>query len=334
LGDLNDDDRTDNLDIWPMVQMTNSGIQFDPAADLNGDGLVNGDDLPGFAMKLYGNGPPEEATTATEKGQNPLAQTSSPFFWVQENGASSDFGTVTNPEIEIAVGQTVPLYVWFNDSTLAQGYDGISLDAKLTTNNGGEADVTIDIDTPVGRWYGATGGTVRTDSGGDGVDNCNAFDLTNTDTVHGDTRFGQLDITGVAAGTVDLYLCIGGLGIADDGNSALVQIGFGNGVTTPESQTLSGGWFGFCTGTAEATITVTGDGGPVPGDYDFDDDVDMDDFAHLQICLHGSNEPQTDPLCADASLNGDNYVDQADVQLFLDCLSGTNVPGDPNCTIP
>jgi hypothetical protein len=70
---------------------------------------------------------------------------------------------------------------------------------------------------------------------------------------------------------------------------------------------------------------------PIPGDFDGDLDVDADDFAHLQACLSGAGNTQTNPDCFDAQLDGDDDVDSADLQIFLDCLSGPGIPGDPNC---
>lgn len=71
-----------------------------------------------------------------------------------------------------------------------------------------------------------------------------------------------------------------------------------------------------------------------PGDFDFDLDVDLVDFAHLQVCLSGSNIAQNDPLCLDARLDGDSDVDDVDVTLFRGCLTGANLPSDPDCVWP
>ena len=70
-----------------------------------------------------------------------------------------------------------------------------------------------------------------------------------------------------------------------------------------------------------------------PGDFDGDRDVDMEDFAHLQVCLSGFDVAQVDPLCQDANLDGDVFgdVDTDDVDVFLQCVTGANVPGDPFC---
>lgn len=93
------------------------------------------------------------------------------------------------------------------------------------------------------------------------------------------------------------------------------------------------------------TITVTADGATgsprsvtvkllitsTPGDFDGDFDVDMDDYAMLQVCHLGSQAIQDDPACQAMNLNDDPFVDAADVQLFIGCLSGANIPADPGC---
>lgn len=68
-----------------------------------------------------------------------------------------------------------------------------------------------------------------------------------------------------------------------------------------------------------------------PADFDLDFDVDMDDYAHLQHCMAGSNIPQNDPSCQDALLDADNDVDANDLAIFLNCMSGPNTPADPTC---
>lgn len=72
--------------------------------------------------------------------------------------------------------------------------------------------------------------------------------------------------------------------------------------------------------------------GPVyVGDFDGDDDVDMKDFGYLQACLTGPL-PQTDPTCAAARLDANASVNETDVSIFLDCLSGADLtPPNPAC---
>jgi hypothetical protein len=81
---------------------------------------------------------------------------------------------------------------------------------------------------------------------------------------------------------------------------------------------------------AADTVTVIVNSN-VPGDGDNDGDVDLEDFAVFQICLTGSGEPQIDPMCGFADLEGDGDVDQSDGSMFVTCLSGPNVPGIPQC---
>lgn len=68
-----------------------------------------------------------------------------------------------------------------------------------------------------------------------------------------------------------------------------------------------------------------------PADFDQDGDVDASDYGHLQLCYSGYGVPQDDPACQDAKLNDDNYVESLDFAVFLDCLSGPDVPADPDC---
>lgn len=68
-----------------------------------------------------------------------------------------------------------------------------------------------------------------------------------------------------------------------------------------------------------------------PGDFDRDGDVDHADFGHLQACMSGSLIQQTDPNCQDAKLNSDDFVDQLDLDIFLRCVSGSQISADPGC---
>jgi hypothetical protein len=82
---------------------------------------------------------------------------------------------------------------------------------------------------------------------------------------------------------------------------------------------------GSTTTSAAVHVTVKG----VPGDHDGDADVDQTDYAHVQLCQAGVGP--IDPGCGDADLNGDNQVNAVDVSLFLRCMSGAEVQGDPTC---
>jgi hypothetical protein len=71
-----------------------------------------------------------------------------------------------------------------------------------------------------------------------------------------------------------------------------------------------------------------------PGDFDDDSDVDLADFALLQNCLTGEYVQITDPTCLQTDMNGDDYLDADDVSLFVGCMSGSEVPANPDCTTP
>jgi len=64
MGDMNNDGKVTNRDIFSFIQMAASASQFNPRADFNGDGLVTADDVPLFAQKLYGAGVPQSVVQA------------------------------------------------------------------------------------------------------------------------------------------------------------------------------------------------------------------------------------------------------------------------------
>ncbi len=78
-------------------------------------------------------------------------------------------------------------------------------------------------------------------------------------------------------------------------------------------------------------VDATGCSQRVPGDLDRDGDVDQADFGRLQLCLTGRYAPISDPACHDADLNGNNRVDEYDKRIFRRCISGTNLPANPDC---
>ncbi len=255
------------------------------------------------------------------------AQAAPSLFWLQTDGTASGLGSVRNPQVSVAPEGETNLYLWVDPDTV-YGFDGISFDVRLLSTDGGAAQASIDLDAPAGRWDGTYAGILRSDSGGDGVDDCNVIDLTNTDTL-GPTalRLGRIRLTGISAGTVQIFLCIGGFAIVDGGGNALVNLGLAQNSTAAESQSISGGSLGLCSSVPEAVITI------LPGyraDFDGDRDVDQDDFAHLQECLAGAL-PQTDPACADTLLTADALVDQSDVALFQQCFGGPNTPPPAAC---
>jgi len=76
-----------------------------------------------------------------------------------------------------------------------------------------------------------------------------------------------------------------------------------------------------------AALTVA-----IPGDLDDDGDIDLADFGAFQVCLTGSGNPQNDPNCEAAKLEGgDDDIDDQDIAKFLGCLSGAGIPGNQNC---
>ena len=71
--------------------------------------------------------------------------------------------------------------------------------------------------------------------------------------------------------------------------------------------------------------------GVPPADHDFDGDVDGADLDSLDVCLTGSQIPQTDPACQWADLDMDGDVDHNDFGIFQRCYSGEDNPADPHC---
>ncbi len=67
------------------------------------------------------------------------------------------------------------------------------------------------------------------------------------------------------------------------------------------------------------------------GDTDGDGDVDLDDFALLQVCLTGPDEPQTEPACQAVLLDDDLDVDADDLAILRQCFSGAGLLPDPRC---
>jgi hypothetical protein len=102
---------------------------------------------------------------------------------------------------------------------------------------------------------------------------------------------------------------------------------------------------GLARGTYNGTITVTdpqASNSPqfvvvsfkvkgYPGDMDGDLDVDLEDWGLFQLCLTAAGTPQTDPSCEAAHLDEDPDVDSLDVDRFLSCLGGPELPVPVGC---
>ncbi len=142
-----------------------------------------------------------------------------------------------------------------------------------------------------------------------------------------------LTVTGTGAGTLGYRWQRDGI---DLGNGAGVT-----GVATPTLQIADFGPWAVgdyrCVVTAECGSVFSGTARlevfSPPGDFDADGDVDLDDFACLQRCM-GSMAPFADPDCASVDLSGNDWVDYADLNLLLRCLTGPDIPGDPDCMSP
>jgi hypothetical protein len=81
--------------------------------------------------------------------------------------------------------------------------------------------------------------------------------------------------------------------------------------------------------TTGAVWSFTTDG--IPGDMDGDGDVDQQDFGLFQVCFSAEGAPSVPAKCLLADINEDTLVDDADANAFLGCMSGPQVPADPDC---
>ncbi len=70
-----------------------------------------------------------------------------------------------------------------------------------------------------------------------------------------------------------------------------------------------------------------------PGDFTHDAYVNAADTEHFVSCVTGAPVPQTDVNCHDADFDDDLDVDQADFGLFQRCYSGT-APARVTCLDP
>ncbi len=69
----------------------------------------------------------------------------------------------------------------------------------------------------------------------------------------------------------------------------------------------------------------------VSSDFDQDGDVDEADVDHFIQCASGPAIPQLEPNCSDALLDGDSDVDHVDFAVLQRCLTGQDQPVDPTC---
>jgi hypothetical protein len=82
-----------------------------------------------------------------------------------------------------------------------------------------------------------------------------------------------------------------------------------------------------------ATVDDSGCPPRARGDLDGDGDVDQSDFGHLQACIATPGVSPADAVCLPGRLDADEDVDSADVQIFMQCMSGANNPADADCLI-
>ncbi|MBP7936182.1 MAG: hypothetical protein KA354_16190 [Phycisphaerae bacterium] len=151
-------------------------------------------------------------------------------------------------------------------------------------------------------------------------------------------------------GTTDKTRRYCGWNIDDVEVWGVVQAGDCNGNGTPDDQDIIGGTSEDCNHNglpdecdiaAGSSKDINHSGIPdeceeivaVPGDFDLDGDVDMDDFAHLQACLTAVGQTSLPTECTGANLDRDPhpYVDAADLEVFLRCMSGAGLPANSDC---
>jgi hypothetical protein len=84
----------------------------------------------------------------------------------------------------------------------------------------------------------------------------------------------------------------------------------------------------LCPHTPAGVASATGCPGG-NGDFDQDGDLDQSDFGRFQACLRLSVADH--PECVQGNMKADIFIDAADTTLFIKCMSGPDIPADPNC---
>jgi len=243
-------------------------------------------------------------------------------MWLSRSAEDGGLYATPNPAPTTVVGHQVVLYLWISKTAVTKGYDGISLNVQVTSDDGGQVGTQLEIDNQDGRWFSTYTGNPLSCTGGTGIDTANAIDLTNTDTIPTDPfRFARLTFTAEHAGTVKVFLGIGGKGIADNGSSTAFYIGMSSGSTYPEPVLVAGSNYGATSNVPEAVITIMRS---VVGDFDGDSDVDLADFVTFQACFNGPNRTPRGSGCGDADGDLDGDVDLADFAMFQACFHGPN----------
>jgi spore germination protein YaaH len=71
--------------------------------------------------------------------------------------------------------------------------------------------------------------------------------------------------------------------------------------------------------------------GEARGDFDHNGQIAAADLGHLQACMLGAQQPQSDPNCTNADLDADGDVDQDDFGVFQRCLTPFFTLADRAC---
>ena len=69
----------------------------------------------------------------------------------------------------------------------------------------------------------------------------------------------------------------------------------------------------------------------IGADFDLDNDVDQRDFGRFQNCFSEAGQTSVSIECVPGDLDDDGRVLLSDFLLFQGCISGPNLPADPDC---